>query len=276
VVRQIPFSTQSIEEDPNFKLTRFLELPRWKIVPEMVRNLEVGRSDSTHFNMVKLDGDFANFSRVGITNPTKLMSINPPIFDNIDIGRSGIHPYIQTVNSKIEDVVRHGGFRVWTEVVADRAMGSQFTINGSIECCGIQSPIAEGDVVEFEDIAYHVEAITDSCAVSKRGKTYSTILHLTNGMPTDQKEISPDFPRYAGFTVSKSDGEKFNDAVNKELESVSVNDPFDTGVESRSGNDTMDDVVWENDLSKRHSESFVDDTSGANDLAQYNPGMTED
>lgn len=207
VVRQIPFSTQAAIEYPEMKLTRFLELPRWKIDPSMVLDADLGRSDATHFNLVKVIGDAALFSQGGMQIPARQEVLNPPILDTIDIARSGVRPYMQTVNCTIKDLNRVGGLRVWSEAIADWTIGSQFTLNGVLTCKGIQAPIAEGDNIEFEDIVYHIESIQDSCVIQGGIKTYTTTLALTNGMPKDQKTtkgtISEDFPRYPGFSIGE-------------------------------------------------------------------------
>jgi hypothetical protein len=272
VARQIPFSTQSIEEDPDFKLTRFLEIPRWKIDPVMVKDFDVGRSEASHFNMVKLSGDFTPFSKTELTNASKNELRNPPVFDNTDIGRSGVRPYMQVVNCSIADATRPDGIRTWTTAVADWTIGSQYTLNGTMTCSGIQTPIAEGDNIEFEGIVYHIESITDSCQITKTGKSFNTTLSLSMGMPIDQTtdngSISTDFPRYPGFTIIGVDkSEKPNDA---ELASAASHESLD-GV--------LPDSMF-SDLGKEsfsHSQTVTDEAAGNDaELTTVDPGMSEE
>jgi hypothetical protein len=257
VVRQIPFSTNAITESPKMLLTRFLDLPRWRISPVLVSEVDIGRSDATHFNLVKVLGDAALFSGGGIQIPARQEVLNPPIFDVIDIARSGVKSYMQTVNCTIKDLNRVGGLRVWSEAIADWTMGSQYTLNGQIQCTGIQAPIAEGDNIEFEDMVYHIEAITDTCTINNGVRSFTTTLALTNGMPKDQKNdkgnISKDFPKYPGFIVNDRELGQFD---SKESE---------TNFNNMMGGDTS------------QVEATADTTSGNNDVAtSLDPGMSED
>jgi len=265
VVRQIPFNTQVAEEDNSFKLARFLELPRWRIDPVMVRGLDVGRDDSTHFNMVKLQGDFALFSQTDLVNASKNEIRNPPVYDDIDIGRSGLKAFFQVVNGAPEDAVRPDGFRVWTEAVADRVMGSQFTLNGVVECIGIQSPIAEGDNIELEGIVYHIEGITDNCGLDSRGNKYfTTSLALSNGMPAKQ-DVSEDFPRYAGFSLSSNEAENSH-IIEKTFSDNALTDLL--------GEDTYQNMFKDVNAT---NVKYVDEVSGNDeDTTSLNPGMTQE
>lgn len=198
VVRQIPFSTEAIRERPEFPLTRFLALPRWVVAPVMVRGYNVGRSNATRVNMIHVYGDASAYaSNRSVTNQ---MVRNPPIFDATDIQRSGIRPLMRTVNCALADQVRVDGARIWMEAIADWTIGSQYTLNGSLHLAGVQSPVAEGDNVEFDGVVYHVEAVTHDCSMGPDGqKSFITTLEVSNGMPADQGEALDDFPRYPGF-----------------------------------------------------------------------------
>jgi hypothetical protein len=200
VVRQIPFSTESMPAYDDFLVTRFLSLPRWKIHPAMVRNLDVGRSDATRTNLVHVYGNAEGFgSKKSISTQ---MVVNPPIFDEIDIMRCGIHAEMRTVNCSVVPQMRTP--QSWMEAIADWTIGSHHTLNGSIQCTGIQLPIAEGDNLELEGIAYHIESVDHDCSISPDGRKYFyTTMTLSNGMPIDQGDPSMliDFPRYPGFTT---------------------------------------------------------------------------
>ena len=214
VIRQIALSSNqaSIKVDGNNKvtadpkvagrdipLTKFLHLPRWVIDPVMVREFDVGRSDATKFNMIKILGDPKYFPHGASSQPADEMVRNPPVFDTVDIARCGIKPYIQTVNCTPGDITRPDGLEVWTRMVADWWIGSQHTLNGTIQCVGIQSPIAEGDNIEFEGIVYHIDSISDSCMITPDGtKRFITSLSLTHGMPVMQ-DNDAEFPTYPGF-----------------------------------------------------------------------------
>lgn len=216
VVRQIPFSSNQVNikvggdgkvvtdgtvSGIDVALTKFLHLPRWVIDPVMVKDFDVGRSDATKFNMIKILGDPKYFPHGASSQPADEMVRNPPVFDTVDIARCGIKPYTQTINCTPGDITRPDGLEVWTRMVADWWIGSQHTLNGTIQCVGIQSPIAEGDNIEFEGIVYHIDSISDACIISPTGsKTFITTLSLTHGMPAVQ-DNDAEFPTYPGFSA---------------------------------------------------------------------------
>jgi hypothetical protein len=206
VVRQIPFSTNCIKEDPDLPLTRFLDLPRWKMEPVMVKEMNVGRSDATRKNMIKITGDARMYAKGPAQQEGWQVTMHPPIFDATDIARSGLKPHAQSINCTNIDILRKDGLDLWIEAVADWTFGSQYSLNGTIRSVGIQAPICEGDALELDGIVYYIESITDNCSISPSGvKSFDTIVTLTNGMPADQTvengDEVEDFPVYPGFKV---------------------------------------------------------------------------
>lgn len=213
-VRQIPFSTESIEEPKTeegvFKLTKFMSLPRWHLPETMVSQISVGRSDATRINMLHIYG-YAQASAVNRSVTNQLVR-NPPIFDVSDIQRSGIRAIMKSVNCALNDQVREGGARIWMEIIGDWTFGSHLTLNGTINSWGIQAPIAIGDNLQFNDMVYHIEGVSHNCQIDTEGnKTFNTQLSLSNGMPVDQTEATPDFPRYAGISNIQTDNPSNND-----------------------------------------------------------------
>lgn len=122
VARQLPFSTGVVSEDRtpppvigaehikkdkngnpvvftpppprHLTLTRFFDVPRWRIHPMFVRNVDLGRSDALRFNFVHVYGDS------GLSNQNRAGYIvrDPPFADDLDILRSGLRPYLSSVN----------------------------------------------------------------------------------------------------------------------------------------------------------------------------------
>ena len=203
VVRQIPFSSESIVADPDFPLTTFLNLPRWELPASLIYSLDVGRSDTTHTNLVHVYGNADDFEHN--QSMTAQMGRNPPIFDDVDIARSGLRADMDIINCALYDQIEPPG--QWMRAIADWKFGSQYTLNGSVQCLGIQSPIAEGDNLQIEDIVYHIEEVSHQWGISPDGhKHFSTSLSLSNGMPKDQSGATSDFPRYAGFSNVTNNG----------------------------------------------------------------------
>lgn len=218
-------STEFVTKDDDKKLevTRFLDLPRWHISPTMVRRAHVGRSNATRVNFVHIYGTSTYLENGGIPTQYQMLT-NKPIQDAVDIFRSGIHPYQTTVDCWVDDQVGKSTGQ-WMALVADWMMGSHLTLNGTIECYGIQSPIAEGDNVLFDGVVYHVMAIEHSASidVNSANKTWTTTLQLTNGM-RDMGDVKPAYndkdidnglnPIYPGFI--KDDNTKLDPGLTLE------------------------------------------------------------
>ena len=191
VVRQIPLSTEAVDEHSDFPLTRFMSLPRWVIDHKLITSLDLGRTDATRTNMVHIYGEaeaFANNDSV-----TNQIIRNPPIYDTIDIQRSGIRAQMSVVNCSITDQLKAP--RYWMEAIADWSFGSHLTLNGSVSMKGVISPIVEGDNCQIGDFVFHVEAVDHVVSVAPNGiKSWNVQLSLSNGMPVQQNSDSPNYP----------------------------------------------------------------------------------
>jgi hypothetical protein len=199
VFRQIPFSSNAIQEDPSMPLTRFLSMPRWKIPSALVTNLDLGRSNTAHWNFIHVYGNLDIYHQEQEYSIPAQMSHNPPIADVVDMARSGIKPYMHSVMQSITDVMTEGRGTAWMEAIADWNMGVQYTLNGTVNCFGIQSPIAEGDNIEIDGIALHINSLSHTCGVNGGIKYFNTTLNVTHGIPVDQGEGNSVSPRYAGM-----------------------------------------------------------------------------
>lgn len=191
VLRQIPFTTEAFDVDvlkskqPGVRrevgITKFLSLPRWVLPNVMINNVDIGRSDATRTNFVHVYGSaLASDNNVPITNQ---ITNNPPIRDDLDIQRSGLHSYMSVIECAVQDETGDVP-SIWMNLVADWMIGSQYTLNGTIESFGVQAPICEGDNLEFDGVVYHIESVTHNCSISVGDgkRTFTTTMTLTNGM----------------------------------------------------------------------------------------------
>lgn len=261
-VRQIPYTTSAWPDTKGFPVTRFLDLPRWRLDPILVKYADIGRSDASHCNMVVLSPDASIYLAGFALDPSWQAAMNPAVYDAIDIGRSGIRSSMQNINCTITDAQRTtNGIRVWETLVADRMFGSQYTLNGQIVCKGIQSPIAECDNIELEGIVYAIESITDTCQITEKGKTFTTVLQVSMGMPADQSSGSEDFPRYPGFQVVKDPSKQSDEEYAKFAEDFTKQ----TGLEVPEKTDVTEDF------------KTMDDTTGYDEeMTSLDPQMNED
>lgn len=175
-------------------MTFFTEIPRWVISPVLMRSFNIGRSDALRFNFIHVQGETG---QKGGFNQTGAFVRDPPIVDDLDVARSGLRPYMRTVPCAAQDVVNHGA-GAWMHLLSDFLMGQQFTLTGQMELVGIQSPIAVGDNVQFDDTILHIEGVTHSFSSDGMGnRKFSTSLSLTHGMSSETP--SSDFDIYSGL-----------------------------------------------------------------------------
>lgn len=203
VLRQIPFTTEALHPGPDLRFTRFLDLPRWVVPDLLVQSARVGRSDATRTNFVHVYGSSSLMTSGNVPVQYQLIN-NPPIRDDLDIQRSGMRPYMTTVECWVSDQVGTVPGQ-WMQLIADWMIGSQYTFNGQLVCHGIQSPICEGDNLEFDGVVYHVEGVTHTAEhVGGGHKRWTTALTLTNGMRAagvadNENEAAVLSPIYPGF-----------------------------------------------------------------------------
>jgi hypothetical protein len=227
VLRQIPFTTEAFpqtatlagdgeggvttSEKQDVAVTRFLSLPRWEIPAMLVRHLDVGRSNATRTNFVHVYGSSAYQAN---NAPVQYQIVNnPPIRDDLDIMRSGLKPFMTTVECFVSDQVGLVAGS-WMRLVADWTIGSHLTLNGTVTTVGIQAPICEGDNTVLDGVVFHVEAVSHSASISPTGKKqWRTTLQLTNGMRVaglgvddENRADSGLQPIYPGFDVDDNTG----------------------------------------------------------------------
>ena len=199
VYRQIAMSTEAMVENPSLPLTRFLSVPRWVVPNSMITDLNIGRNGATKHNFIHVYGQVSPVAQTMDTDLGNQMLRNAPISDVASIAVHGLRPYMSSVAASLHDVTREDGSRVWMEAMADWIIGSEHTLNGSVTCKGIQSPVAEGDNCEIDNIVFKIEGVSHSCHLMGDRKTFVTTLTLTNGMPVEQGIANDVAPRYPGF-----------------------------------------------------------------------------
>lgn len=177
--------TKALNRTRDLAITRFAELPRWLIHPILIRKVDFGRSDALRFNFVHV------YAEIGTNNGKRTGSIvrDPPIADPLDIARSGLRPFMATVNCSEKDANdRRAGD--WMYLVSDRIMGQHLVLTGSAEIVGIQAPICPGDNIEYDEHIFHIESVVHSFSIQNGTKKFSTMLALTNGLKRDQMSDS--------------------------------------------------------------------------------------
>jgi hypothetical protein len=178
IVRQMPFTTPA--NKAGHIGTLYHELPRWKLDDVLVINVDVGTNEAARFNFVQVMG-LAQNSNI---DAAKAFQINPPIWDDEDIKRSGLRPYSMVVNCARSESIY--GVGSWTAHVADFLMGQQLAYTGQFQTCGIQAPICIGDNLEYDGVVYHIEGVQHRGSISPEGiRQFWTTLQVTHGLSSE-------------------------------------------------------------------------------------------
>lgn len=248
VLRQIPFTTPVLAakiergavEGGAMTYTGFMDVPRWVLPAVLIERMRVGRSDATRCNFVHVYGQNADVaSNVGMSQQ---LAQNQPIRDDFDIQRSGLHALMTTVACREINKVGNVPSK-WMELIADRAIGSQYTLNGTVQTLGIEAPICEGDNLEFGNAVFHIESVGHSCSIDtgSGSRSWMTFMTLTNGLrvATVQTHDGADGPESFSSTTDQAENDKFplypglTDEDQREL------DPR-TGVDDNHENEKVD------------------------------------
>ena len=190
VFRQIPFTTDDFT-DSQLPTTRFMTVPRWKIGSAMITSIDIGRDEAARVNFVQYFGR-STFSVSGLDISSQIAQGNY-LYDEQDVERSGLRPYIVTV--QFDDLTANKKFYEapdWAKIVGNSLIGNHLKLNGTIECIGIVDPIAVGDNLEFDGVVFHIEQITHSCGImpSNGMRTFRTTISVSSGVSKKSSESS--------------------------------------------------------------------------------------
>lgn len=218
VVRQIPFSSEKYKEGG----TKFLSLPRWKLSPKLVYDMNLGRDEALRINFVQVFGFMGGTANPGLSIASQVAKGNYE-YDINDIKRSGLRPYVinssfdippgvskDALNSSVLSPDKTNVFR-WARLLGDALIGGHLKMSGTVTCAGIDYPIAPGDNLELGDTVYHIESVSHTASVSPGGeKSFKTILELSHGVnknSNDQKTVYAQMTNTQLSTEQKEDYE---------------------------------------------------------------------
>jgi hypothetical protein len=162
-------------------VTKFTTIPRWKVSPYYVFSLNIGKEESARKNFVQY---FAKslFTKNGIDLSAET-ALQNYCFDGEDAQRSGLKPYIVSVQFSDLPNQAIDFAQQWARILSDCLFGGQLKLNGSMECIGIYEPIAVGDNLEFDNVLYHIEGIVHKCSIGQEGiKSFRTMITISNGI----------------------------------------------------------------------------------------------
>lgn len=196
VLRQIPFTNEDFKT--NLPVTKFMNLPRWKIDPALIMEMDIGRDESARINFVQYFGT----STVGAEGADIAMEIarGNYAYDIDDVQRSGLRPYVVTTQfDEVTSANKEYRSPGWAKILGDSLIGGHLKMNGSITTAGIVDPISVGDNLQLDDIVYHIEEIshTSSISVQDGRKTFRTTISLSSGVSVDSNASGTRYPEMA-------------------------------------------------------------------------------
>jgi len=181
VFRQMPFSSEKYQGVS----TKFLNLPRWKVSPDLLLDINIGRDEAARINFVQVFGVIPGASQQSNAGYiSQQIAAKNYQLDQLDIRRSGLKPYIITSNFDSVATDKRGFFSsTWAKLLADALIGGQLKLNGSITSYGVVEPIAVGDNLELDGVVYHIEGVSHQCSLAPDGRrNFITSLELSNGV----------------------------------------------------------------------------------------------
>lgn len=213
VFRQIPFTNE--DYTGGGAVTRFLNLPRWKLNPALILEQDIGRDESARVNFVQYFGR-STLGAEGADIAQQIAQINY-VYDINDVQRSGLRPYIVTTQFDDPTTVKKD-YRspMWARILGDALIGGHLKLNGTIVSAGIIDPIAVGDNLEFDGIVYHIEQISHNSSISVQDgkRIFRTSISLSSGISTSSTSKGT---RYAQMTNNVAYKERENDYANNKI-----------------------------------------------------------
>jgi len=205
IFRQKPFNSKHFES-PNkinnvsskkkidYYHTKFFELPRWKIDPSLIYNIDLGKDEVSRVNFLQLYGRSIAIN----DNINQALQAENIFFDQEDIQRHGMHPAIITsgFDFPVEDDLKKQS-KDWAYLLFDMLNAGQLRESGTISCVGIEEPIAVGDNLNFDNSIYHIETVTHNMIIDHTTgkKQFRTHLVLSFGTSLDSDKTTAVYPQ---------------------------------------------------------------------------------
>jgi hypothetical protein len=181
--------------------TKFLELPRWLLSPNMVLSLTVGKSEQSKVNWCMITPLSPGKDPVAQAQRAQVES--GPAYNEAEVIRSGLRMFDAQVgiatagNDKYKEEVVY-----WNKIMADILFSQHLRKTGEITCNGITKPVCEGDNLEFDGTVYHIERVLHRGFISPGGnKQFHTVLGLSNGISINKDLFENKHTTYGGINT---------------------------------------------------------------------------
>lgn len=265
IVRQKPFNSQHFEtpnkvqgstskKNPRVPFTRFFDLPQWRIDPDIIYSIDLGKDEISRVNYVQLYGRSLSV----LPSFNESLQARNIYYDQDDIQRHGLKPSI--VTSNFDFPLNQGADTTtdankWAALLFDMLNAGQNRESGTITCYGIVEPICVGDNLVFDGNVYHIEAVSHSLSISAGGrKTFRTNLTVSFGTNLASNRARPVYPQQENTFVDQENIRDYERIQERVLPGISEaqNLPYS----ERSGNRRLGEQVKNDQERQRDQASF--------------------
>lgn len=211
IIRQKPFNSEHFKSPPQVNgkkgkkgpetpYTKFFELPRWRIDPDIIYSVDLGKDEVARINYVQLYGRSISI----VPGYNESLQAQNIFFDQDDVKRHGLKPAIITTNFDfpLKRGDTNSDAKRWAWLLFDMLNAGQNRESGSIVCYGIQEPIAVGDNLVLDGNVYHIESITHTLQVQANGrKIFRTAINVSFGTNLASNAQRPVYPQQENTLV---------------------------------------------------------------------------
>ena len=209
VVRQKPFTTEHFQVPSGFPVTKFFDLPRWRISPTLLYSLDLGRDEAARMNFVQVYT--RTLPDTFNQDMAQQITLENFVVDNGDVTRNGLRPYVVTAN--FDFPIRENRrlrAREWAQIISDWVIDGHLRESGSLKFQGIQDPISVGDNLEFDGVVYHIESVNHVMSVSPKGiKSFKTNISVSYGTDLRSNSERPVYPEMEHTDAQRENAEDF-------------------------------------------------------------------
>lgn len=214
VVRQKPFTSQHF--DKSTLVTRFMGLPRWRVSADLLYQLQTSKNEAARYNFVQVFT--RQLAETAENDMAQQISLGNFDDDKGDIQRNGLKPYIVNSNFDFPVDKNNQGKQIragiWSKIISDWVMDGHLKESGVLTFQGIVEPIAVGDNLEFDNIVYHIEAISHTMSITGDKKTFTTNVTVAYGMDVRSGKSGP---VYANMTHTDAHTNNEEDWVHERI-----------------------------------------------------------
>ena len=209
VVRQKPFTSEHFYAKTKYRpVTRFMQLPTWKVSANLMYELQTSKNDSFRYNFVQV---FTHGQPGALNSPELQIKLGNFVYDNGDITRNGLRPYIVQAPFNYLSEKNPAALAVpWANIVSDWLLEGHLKEAGTMTFQGLQEPICVGDNIEFDGVVYHIESIVHSMSINQGRKSFLTKLTVTYGMDMRSSKKGPVYPNMEHTDAQTNNHEDWN------------------------------------------------------------------